>query len=353
VALSLADRSDRRESPIEDDEEVVFFPTFGWLAPEGGSCVLQVHGWIFEPEADSALRNAGLNRLRRLLGLEENATESAVFNERAGRFLVDNERGKDISVRLGGKCHAVGVSNAAGHFQGTLHVSANEVTRLQAVQRTDGGWLRFRAVTREEDARAFVGRVQLIGRTGISVVSDIDDTIKVSEVADREALLRNTFHRPFQAVSGMAEVYRSWAAAGARFHYVSASPWQLYEPLSAFLQTKGFPAGSFHLKRFRLKDSTALDLFASPEAFKLEHIEPILVAFPERRFVLVGDSGEKDPEIYGTLARKYSEQIVRIFIRDVSVGEPDASRFRRAFVGVPDQRWAVFRTPDELGAVFP
>lgn len=348
MAWLVVARSRPPASPIKNDEEVTFFPTFGCFAPEREVWVLHVHGWIFEPEADSMVRNAGLVALRRLLGLEEDEVASVIFDERARPFLVDNERGKEISIRLGGRCYAVGVSRANGHFQGTVPIAADEVARLRADQNSDNGWLRFEAVTREDDTRVFGGRVQLIEPTGLSVISDIDDTIKISEVADRKALLRNTFCRRFEAVPGMAETYRSWAAAGARFHYVSASPWQLYEPLRAFLETEGFPAGSFHFKNFRLKDSTALDLFASPEEWKLEQIAPILAAFLGRRFVLVGDSGEKDPEVYGALARKYPEQIVRIFIRDVSGTDADAARFQRVFGGLPEQTWIVFHTADEI-----
>jgi len=173
------------------------------------------------------LRDASLDGLRRLLGLEKDEAETAVFKERARAFLVDNERGKAISIRLADRQYAAGVSGPNGHFQATVRLSAHDVRELERVRDTDDGWLRFEAVTRKEDARVFPGRVLLIDRTGLSVISDIDDTIKISEVADRKALLRNTFLRGFEAVAGMPKLYRSWAKAGARFHYVSASPWQL------------------------------------------------------------------------------------------------------------------------------
>ena len=104
------------------------------------------------------------------------------------------------------------------------------------------------------DDRRFEGQVQLLGRTGISIVSDIDDTIKISEVPVRKELLANTFLRDFKAVPGMSEAYRQWVAAGASLHYVSASPWQLYSALSEFMEQQKFPKGSFHLRLFRLKD---------------------------------------------------------------------------------------------------
>ncbi|MFM8471099.1 MAG: phosphatidate phosphatase App1 family protein, partial [Limisphaerales bacterium] len=189
---------------------------------------------------------------------------------------------------------------------------------------------------------------QLLADTGLSVISDVDDTIKVSHVRDRRALLRKTFYEPFQAVDGMAAVYRAWATNGANFHYVSASPWQLYEPLAEFTATNGFPAGSWHLKQFRVKDGSFLALFDSPEHYKPAVIEPMLRQFPNRRFILVGDSGERDPEIYGALARKFPQQVHRIYIRDVTDEDAEAARYQTAFKDVPRERWSVFRQPSEI-----
>ena len=181
------------------------------------------------------------------------------------------------------------------------------------------------------------------------MISDIDDTIKVSEVADRKALLRNTFLKPFEAVDGMAAVYRLWnTEAKAQFHYVTASPWQLYPALSEFIRSNRFPAGTFDMKSFRWKDRKFWNLFKSPEPYKRRVIEPILNAFPQRRFVLVGDSGERDPEIYGALAREHPDQVVRILIRDVTGENSDDARYRKAFKAVPSERWQVFRNAREI-----
>ena len=124
--------------------------------------------------------------------------------------------------------------------------------------------------------REFFGVVHLIPSEGISVISDIDDTIKVSDVTNKKELIRNTFLRPFRAVEGMADTYRCWADQGVVFHLVSSSPWQLYEPLARFLAESGFPESTFHLKRFRLTDRTAFNLLADPLTTKPQAIEPIL-----------------------------------------------------------------------------
>ena len=64
--------------------------------------------------------------------------------------------------------------------------------------------------------------------------------------------------------------------------------------------------------------------------------------YPQRKFVLVGDSGQQDPEIYGLFARKYPRQVIAVFIHDVT-GEPaESPRYQTAFEMVPAERWRLF-----------
>lgn len=350
IAMVLIFTAGGTDSPIKSDETVVFFPTFGQRAQEGENWDLSIHGWIFEPEEDSPMRRAALGLFRRSLGLKKEDEETEIFKRRARAFLVDNERGKKLSIRLGEKTYPLEESDARGHFTGTVQLSAAQAKQLLESQKSKHGWLAFEAVTRPEEERTFRGRVQLIDKKGIAVISDIDDTVKISEVAHPKTLLKNTFLREFEAVPGMAGFYEELAGKGASFHYVSASPWQLYAPLEEFLRDQGFPQGSMHLRTFRWKDSSFFNLFASPEKTKNQAIEPILAAFPKRNFVLIGDSGEKDPEIYGSLARKYPRQIVRILIREVSE-EDNAGRYQKAFEGLDARTWKIFRDPKELESV--
>jgi len=70
-----------------------------------------------------------------------------------------------------------------------------------------------------------------------------------------------------------------------------------------------------HMRNFRFKDSSFFDMFASPIHAKRRLITPIMKRFPKRKFILVGDSGEKDPEVYAEFAREYPDQVKAIFIR--------------------------------------
>lgn len=340
ISPSLADGP---VSPVRSDERVILFPTLGILSEDGKSWLIPIHGWIFEPEEHDFLRARAMDELKDALNLDPRQPTTSIFEKRARRFLVDNERGKRIVIQIGEVSHRLKPSNIDGHFTGSVTVPAAMATRL-----AKKGTLPIHVKLFRGDRRNFRGKVHLLPPEGLSVISDIDDTIKISEVTDRKRLVENTFFKPFQAVEGMAEVYAKWKDAGATFHYVSSSPWQLYEPLSEFLRETGFPEGTYHLKRMRLKDSSFWTLFADPEKTKPPVIEPILKAYPQRKFVLVGDSGEKDPEVYGAIAAKFPNQVQRVLIRDVT-GEPENSaRYQRAFRDVPRSKWALFRDPKGL-----
>jgi uncharacterized protein DUF2183 len=344
--LSVAFMVAQVESPIKRDEVVTFIPTYGHLEKDG-SAVLPIHGWIYEPEVDGFLRRQTLELFRKSMGLSPEEAATGIFKERAAFFLVDNERRKKVPVQVGEQVVVMEESGANGHFKGEVRLAADQVKKLQAA----GGWVPYRAVVPDGDARQFAGRVQVLAETGFSVITDIDDTIKISEVRKKTALLANTFIREFQAVPGMPAAFQKWQAKGATFHYVSASPWQLYVPLVQFQEKNGFPAGTWHLKDFRWKDSSFWNLLASPEKTKNTAIEPLLQAFPRRKFICVGDSGEKDPEIYAELARKHPDQIVRILIRSVTDEDATAERYRKAFAGLPRECWQVFKEPKEIGTI--
>jgi len=338
----------KAESSVKPDERVIFFPTAAWQHPATDTWTVPIHGWIFEPEADSAKRAAAIKLFRKHMGIAADDAAAPVLRRRAAAFIVDNERGKDLSVRIGEKTYPLGESAKNGHFRGTIRLSGDAIGQLRKDGHIADGWLTFRLASKVRGDRTFTGRVQLIGPEGVSVISDIDDTIKITHVTDRKALLTHTFCRPFAGVPGMAAVYRKWQKAGVSFHYVSASPWQLYEPLRNWLTADTFPTGSMHLKSFRWNDQTFLDLFEDSDVIKRPMIEALLRRYPRRRFILVGDAGEKDPELYGDLARRYPRQIARVLIRRQGEGPPSAPRLKAAFREVPPEKVTVFGDAAEI-----
>lgn len=108
------------------------------------------------------------------------------------------------------------------------------------------------------------------------------------------------------------------------------------------------------MKHLRVMDpETIRALFAPQTEYKLSAIEPLLQRWPLRPVILVGDSGEQDPEIYGILARRHPQRIARIFIRNVSGENREAERFREAFKDVDPAKWQLFEKAEELPECLP
>ncbi len=300
---------------------IVFFPTYARRTPSGWQA--SVAGMVTRPLPERSRRRAlAVAVLKRLLDLSETDLATEVFRRRADSFLFQRVAGLRLRVAVGDRVIEVGPSDKSGHFQ--VEFPLDDAFAAAHSRPAAGGcrWLAYTLVPdAEPDEAAFeaaaAGRIQLLEETGTSVISDIDDTVKVSNVADRRELLKNTLLREFVAVPGMPEVFSRWEEAGAAFHYVSASPWQLSNCLCSFLGAAGLPAGSMHLKLFRLKDSTPLGRLTARKRSKRRTIEQIMSDFPGRRFTLVGDSGERDPEVYAAVARRRPEQVAGVFIRRV------------------------------------
>ncbi|KAJ1886779.1 hypothetical protein LPJ66_009460, partial [Kickxella alabastrina] len=168
------------------------------------------------------------------------------------------------------------------------------------------------------DSAIVTGLAHLVEPQGISVVSDIDDTIKASNItAEKRIVLETVFAKPMQAVPGMAALYQQWYEKGVEFHYVSNSPWQLYPSLDEFFHRNRFPPGSAHLRSFDPNDLLSIKNYTGTPQLKRDTIELLFRTFPKRKYVLVGDCGEQDLETYTDLARRYPDRVLRIYIRDV------------------------------------
>ena len=336
-ADSAAIEAARDRSPIKSDEVVGLFPAYAARTAEG-SFRFQLHGWIYEPEDGDLVRNTVVNEVMEEIP-DLDPTAKAIARARLGRFLVDNERDKKLTVTLAGKVFALQPSEEDGHFFATV-----ELPEADARAWAEQGFLEVVVNTQPKDARRFAAWVQLVEPEGLTIISDVDDTIKVTEVTKTDQLLRRTFAMPFEVVPGMSKAYGAWAAPGAHLHFVSSSPWQLYDELELMARDGGFPRATWELKRVRPRDvpRTLDKLLADPLATKPPAIRTVMDSFPKRRVVLVGDSGEKDPEVYGLIARERPASVDKIYIRDVT-GEPrEAERYKAAFEGVPAERWVVF-----------
>ena len=165
-------------------------------------------------------------------------------------------------------------------------------------------------------------------RNPIGLISDIDDTILITQVLSKRALLKNSLTVPPEkraAVPGSAELYRKLlqqnpVADASPVFYLSSSPRQLTDNLRRFLAAGGFPRGILQLKEVSRERG---DSPADPNAYKLRHLERIFAAFPQVRFHLFGDDAESDPEIYATIREKLPGQVAGTWIRHLN---PDKKR---------------------------
>ena len=171
--------------------------------------------------------------------------------------------------------------------------------------------------------------IRIVDPSGVSLISDIDDTVKHSAIANgAKEMFRNTFVRELSelTVDGVSSWYSELARMGVDIHYVSNAPWQLYPLLERFFKMVGLPPGSFHMKQY---SGMLQGIFEPTAERKRASLERILEDFPERKFILVGDSGEADLEVYTGIVLTNPGRILGIFIRDVTTSD-DALFFEKS-----------------------
>ena len=329
----------------EGDLKLVVFPGFGYRARRGW-CI-RVFGCVHDYGAEISMPNRLLLRmLAKAMGAREGDVNTDCFRQRVAPFVAKPARGQRVIVHVGDRRYRLRRrSRRSGYFRGRILLEAADVSRLIDAGAWSESQLQIAISLESADAPPVSSSVAVLPSRGLSIVSDIDDTIKVTEISSRRALLANTFLREFRDVEGMAERYRNWADQGANFHYVSSSPWQLYEPLADFALQKQFPPGTINLRVFRFRDEFVRRRSKTRKR-KSRAIRQLLKAYPFRKFVLIGDSGERDPEIYAELARKHPEQVTAILIRELSEHPLKARRRQQLLSEYP---WTqIFQSADEL-----
>jgi phosphatidate phosphatase APP1 len=154
------------------------------------------------------------------------------------------------------------------------------------------------------------------------IISDIDDTVISTNVGNKlkmilMVILSNEHTRkPFEGVAAFYRALQKGVAGDDNnpIFYVSNTAWNLYTPLLEFLKLQAIPLGPLLLRDF------GNHLFFSKDSdnHKKNNIKLILDSFPHLPFVLIGDSGEQDPEIYTDIVREYPARIRIIYIRSVN-----------------------------------
>ncbi len=211
-------------------------------------------------------------------------------------------------------------------------------------------------ITEDQPEISAEGQVRIVSKEEKRIiVSDIDDTVLISHSTQtfsklKLMLLKNALTRlPFK---GVAAFYRALERGKNKtsfnpFFYVSSSEWNLYDLLENFFDHNNLPKGVFMLRKL---EHNILKFWKSGQGnhdHKYEKIKFLLELYPNQRFILIGDSGQKDPEIYNRLAHDNPGRIETIYIRkigsemffkDIKPVITELKKFKTSYLQVEDTK---------------
>jgi phosphatidate phosphatase APP1 len=171
------------------------------------------------------------------------------------------------------------------------------------------------------------------------VISDIDDTVMHTGVANKLIMTWRLFAQSAHsrtAFPGVAQLYRALhrGASGDEGNpmlYVSRAPWGIYDVLDEFFRSQAIPVGPIlFLREWGLSWCTPLPRRA--EDHKRVLIDAIMEIYHDLPFILIGDSGQRDPEIYADVVRRNGSRVRAVYIREVARSGRNGRRDRDALV---------------------
>lgn len=298
-------RFDRLRARLDErfgNEPYQIIPYFGY----GSTELVTLKGRVLE---DNGLRAAGDNDTvwRNLLNTYR-------------RFASDEVPGARVRVEFAGHVQEV-VANDEGYFECSF-VPPAEFTRTAL-------WHPVELTLLHPQGRAD-GPIQALGQVLVplpgaqfGIISDIDDTVLRSDVNSIRRTARYIFlgnartRLPFPGVAALYQALHQGkvGAPPNPIFYVSSSPWNLYDLLVDFFRLRHIPLGPLFLRDWGFGGSE--DLPTRHQAHKLNAIGRVLDRYPELPFILLGDSGQADPEIYSEVAANYPKRILAIYIRNI------------------------------------
>lgn len=239
------------------------------------------------------------------------STGSSTFSKNLRRLTSSNWEGAKVEVRFADRSAEV-VSGHDGNFSVTLAGDQQPFTVGLST-----------AEAHVKGAEAGIATVDIVDATaGFFVVSDFDDTLAVSNVVNKTALVKAALMQDESnqpVVEGMAAFYgclKEDKAARPGFALVSGSPAQYLGRVRQFLTTHGFPVFGIYLRDWGPKTLSN---------YKQPVIRALLKELPNA-VALIGDSGEHDPEVYAQIRSEFPERVKAIYIRDAGRSE-DPKRF--------------------------
>jgi len=188
------------------------------------------------------------------------------------------------------------------------------------------------------------GRVIVFGDTGFGLLSDIDDTVVVTLLPRPFIAAWNTFvlrETARHEVPGMSELYRRFTSShpGATVVYLSTGPWNAAPTLRRFLNRYRFPDGPLLLTDWGPSNT---GWFRSGREHKRAQLARLAAELPGVRWLLIGDDGQRDPEIYEEFAAHHPAAVQAIVLRQLtptehvlSSGTPVPSEAPHEAVAIP------------------
>lgn len=265
------------------------------------------------------------------------------------RIESDEVPNAHVEMRLGDAA-ARATSDVEGHFQGLLP--------LNGPLDDDGPWHHVELQLEEhyEPVRTRAPVLVPPPSARFGVISDMDDTVIRTEATSLMRMLRLTFfENPHTRVAfpGVAAFFRALHQGGRGtphnpLFYVSSSPWNLYDFLSHFLELNDIPAGPLMLRDWGFSEKQILP--TGHRAHKLAAIRRILNTYPALPFILVGDSGQEDPEIYRDIVHDYRGRILAVYIRNVTPDPLRGQRIQELADEVEQAGTSLVLADDTLGA---
>ncbi|KAK7978005.1 hypothetical protein PG996_004052 [Apiospora saccharicola] len=186
----------------------------------------------------------------------------------------------------------------------------------------------------------------LVPPTGFTIISDIDDILRITKIYIPKEGLLNSFARPFTPWMNMPEIYANWSASipDFHFHYLTTTPEQVTRNYMDFIY-KTYPLGSFDTRPLNFSDVSAT---LQIRRFLLDKI---FQTFPQRKFILMGDTTNSDVmKAYPALAKDYPGQVQCIFLRNTTATD-DGDLFpydTSGFEGLDQKQYMFFNVADDL-----
>ncbi len=155
----------------------------------------------------------------------------------------------------------------------------------------------------------------------VGIISDIDDTILISHATRTGkkfwlSVSKNAYtRRPFPRVSNFYKAL--WAGGANPLFYVSSSDWNLFDMIRDFMNYRKIPAGPLLLKDLHVDLKNIMKSGGGSHQHKIEKIQMLMNLYPGMKFILIGDSGQHDPEIYAEIIAEHPGRVIAVYIREI------------------------------------